>query len=140
MKPEVRKTVIAGNWKMNFTPREAKKFIKAVTPLVAGKDCCDIVFCAPYVTVEAAVKAAKGTNIHIGALKGPPMIESNKYGIPCPRPASVVHSIKVCTNGRHKIGKALPRSSAFCLPVLTGLSANKSRNFIKYGIAPCVLS
>lgn len=67
MKPEVRKTVIAGNWKMNFTPREAKKFIKAVTPLVAGKGCCDIVFCAPYVTVEAAVKAAKGTNIHIGA-------------------------------------------------------------------------
>ena len=67
MKPESRRTVIAGNWKMNFTPKEAKKFLKAVTPLVAGKDACDIVFCAPYVTVEAAVKAAKGTNIRIGA-------------------------------------------------------------------------
>ena len=67
MKPESRRTVIAGNWKMNFTPKEAKKFIKDVTPLVAGKDECDIIFCAPYVTIDAAMKAAKGTNIHIGA-------------------------------------------------------------------------
>ena len=62
-----RRVVIAGNWKMNFTPKEAKKFIKDVTPLVAGKDECDIIFCAPYVTIDAAMKAAKGTNIHIGA-------------------------------------------------------------------------
>jgi len=67
MKPETRRTVIAGNWKMNFGPKEAKKFIKAVTPLVAGKDNCDIIFCAPYVTIDAAMKAAKGTNIKIGA-------------------------------------------------------------------------
>jgi len=67
MKPEVRRTVIAGNWKMNFGPSEAKKFIKNVKPLVEGKDNCDIVFCAPYVTIEAAIKAAKGSNIHIGA-------------------------------------------------------------------------
>ena len=67
MKPESRRTVIAGNWKMNFAPSEAKKFIKKTAPLVAGKDACDIVFCAPYVSIDAAVKAAKGTNIHIGA-------------------------------------------------------------------------
>ena len=67
MNPAKRRTVIAGNWKMNFTPAEAKKFIKAVTPLVAGKDNCDIIFCAPYVTIDAAMKAAKGTNIKIGA-------------------------------------------------------------------------
>ena len=62
-----RRTVIAGNWKMNFTPKEAKKFIKAVAPLVEGKDNCDIIFCAPYITIDAAMKAAKGTNIKIGA-------------------------------------------------------------------------
>ncbi len=67
MNPSKRRTVIAGNWKMNFTPAEAEAFIKEVTPLVAGKDNCDIVFCAPYVTIASAMKAAEGTNINIGA-------------------------------------------------------------------------
>ena len=67
MNPAKRRTVIAGNWKMNFTPAQAKEFIKSVTPLVAGKDNCDIIFCAPYVTIAAAMEAAEGTNIKIGA-------------------------------------------------------------------------
>lgn len=67
MNPTKRRTVIAGNWKMNFTPAEAKAFIETVKPMVAGKDNCDIVFCAPYVTIAAAQEAAKGSNIHIGA-------------------------------------------------------------------------
>ena len=67
MNPTKRRTVIAGNWKMNFTPAEAKAFIEAVKPMVAGKDNCDIIFCAPYVTIAAAQEAAKGSNIHIGA-------------------------------------------------------------------------
>ncbi len=67
MKPEKRRTVIAGNWKMNFTPAEATAFINEVKPLIAGKNACDIVFCAPYVTIAAAQKAAEGSNINIGA-------------------------------------------------------------------------
>lgn len=67
MNPTKRRTVIAGNWKMNFTPAEAEAFIAEVIPLVAGKDNCDVVFCAPYVTIAAAMKAAEGTNIKIGA-------------------------------------------------------------------------
>ncbi len=62
-----RRTVIAGNWKMNFTPSQAKAFIDEVKPMVAGKDNCDIIFCAPYVTISAAMEAAKGSNIKIGA-------------------------------------------------------------------------
>lgn len=62
-----RRTVIAGNWKMNFTPDEATAFINEIKPMVAGKDNCDIVFCAPYVTIAAAMKAAEGSNIKIGA-------------------------------------------------------------------------
>ena len=62
-----RRTVIAGNWKMNFTPSEAKAFIEEIKPMVAGKNNCDIIFCAPYVTIAAAMEAAKGSNIKIGA-------------------------------------------------------------------------
>ena len=67
MNPLKRRTVIAGNWKMNFTPAEATAFINEIKPLVAGKDNCDIIFCAPYVTIAAAQEAAKGSNIKIGA-------------------------------------------------------------------------
>ena len=67
MNPAKRRTVIAGNWKMNFTPAEATAFINEIKPMVAGKDNCDIVFCAPYVTIDAAQKAAAGSNIKIGA-------------------------------------------------------------------------
>ena len=63
----MRKTVIAGNWKMNMTPAQTKEFITELAPMVAGMDKCDIVLCVPYVDIATAVEAAKGTNIRIGA-------------------------------------------------------------------------
>ena len=63
----MRRTVIAGNWKMNMTPSETKKFIAELAPMVKGLDACDIVLCVPYVDIQAATEEAKGTNIHIGA-------------------------------------------------------------------------
>ena len=67
MNSKKRRTVIAGNWKMNFTPNEAVAFINEIKPMVAGKDKCDIIFCAPFITIAAAMKAAEGSNIKIGA-------------------------------------------------------------------------
>ncbi len=64
---KMRKTVIAGNWKMNMTPSKTTAFINELAPMVAGLDKCDIVLCVPYVDISAAVEAAKGTNIKIGA-------------------------------------------------------------------------
>ncbi len=63
----MRKTVIAGNWKMNMTPTAAGAFIRELAPLVKGKDKCDIVLCVPFVDIAVAAEAAKGTNIKIGA-------------------------------------------------------------------------
>lgn len=63
----MRRYVIAGNWKMNFTPSEATAFINEIKPLVEGKNNCDIIFCAPYVTIAAAQAAAQGSCIKIGA-------------------------------------------------------------------------
>ena len=63
----MRRTVIAGNWKMNMTPAEAKSFIQTLAPTVEGMDKCDIVLCVPFVDIATAVEAARGTNIHIGA-------------------------------------------------------------------------
>ena len=61
-----RRAVIAGNWKMNNTPAQTTALINEMKPLVAGAD-CDVVLCVPYVDIAAAVEAAKGSNIKIGA-------------------------------------------------------------------------
>ena len=37
MNPAKRRTVIAGNWKMNMTPAEATAFINEIKPMVAGR-------------------------------------------------------------------------------------------------------
>lgn len=66
MNKALRKAVIAGNWKMNKTPDEAKEIINAMKPLVADAD-CDVVLCVPYIDIFAAQEAAKGSNIKIGA-------------------------------------------------------------------------
>ena len=67
MNKATRKAVIAGNWKMNMTPSEAKKLISELIPAVEGKNGCDIIVCVPFVDIPAAVEAAKGTNIKVGA-------------------------------------------------------------------------
>ena len=52
---------------MNMTPSEATALINEMKPLVEGKDACDVVLCVPAIDVPAAVEAAKGSNIKIGA-------------------------------------------------------------------------
>ncbi len=62
----LRKTIIAGNWKMNKTPSEAKALLEEIAPLVKDAD-CEVVACVPYVDLATAIEATKGTNIKIGA-------------------------------------------------------------------------
>lgn len=57
---------IAGNWKMNKTIAETQAFIKELIPLVKDTD-NRVALCVPYTDLAAAVKAAEGTNIGIGA-------------------------------------------------------------------------
>ena len=66
MNKNLRKAVIAGNWKMNKTPSEAKALIGEMKPLVADAD-CEVVLCVPFVDLSAALEAAEGSNIKIGA-------------------------------------------------------------------------
>ncbi len=66
MDKSLRRPVIAGNWKMNNTPEQTKALIEQMKPLVANAD-CDVVICAPYIDLYAAMEAAAGSNIKIGA-------------------------------------------------------------------------
>ncbi len=67
MNKNLRKAVIAGNWKMNMTPSQAKALLDELCPMVAGKDGCDIVVCTPFVDLATALEATKGTNVKVGA-------------------------------------------------------------------------
>ena len=67
MNRNFRKTVIAGNWKMNLAPSGARKLIEELKPLVAGKDGCEIVVCVPFIDVPSVAEAVKGTKIKVGA-------------------------------------------------------------------------
>ena len=66
MDKSLRKPVIVGNWKMNNTPEQTKALIEQMKPLVAGAD-CEVILCTPYIDLYAAMEAAEGSNIKIGA-------------------------------------------------------------------------
>lgn len=66
MNKQLRKAIIAGNWKMNKTPEQAKELLTQIAPLVKDAD-CEVIACVPYVDLCTALEAVKGTNIKIGA-------------------------------------------------------------------------
>ncbi|MCR5098627.1 MAG: triose-phosphate isomerase [Lachnospiraceae bacterium] len=61
-----RRKIIAGNWKMNKTPSEAKALCEELLPLVKNDD-VDVVFCVPAVDITTVVEAVKGSNVKVGA-------------------------------------------------------------------------
>ena len=67
MKKNVRKAIIAGNWKMNKTRPEAKALLEELKPMVADVKDVEVVACVPFTNLETALAATAGTNIKIGA-------------------------------------------------------------------------
>ena len=67
----MRKPIIAGNWKMNKTPSEARELVSALIPLVKDAK-CDVVVCTPAVDFAAAYgDAADDVRIQYGGSMNP---------------------------------------------------------------------
>ncbi|ACA56414.1 triose-phosphate isomerase [Clostridium botulinum] len=62
----MRTAIIAGNWKMNKTVKEAVELVKELKPLVKDAK-CDVVVCPTYVCLPAVLEEVKGSNIKVGA-------------------------------------------------------------------------
>lgn len=62
----MRKGIIAGNFKMNKTVAESVVLIEEMKPLVKDAK-CDVVVCPTFLALDAVIKAAKGSNIKVGA-------------------------------------------------------------------------
>src|SRR5690348_14379113 len=63
----MRTPLMAGNWKMYKTAPETTAFFDKFKPLVEKSTHCDIAICPTFVNIAAAVEAARGTRIGIGA-------------------------------------------------------------------------
>ena len=61
-----RRILAAGNWKMNKTPSETKATIEAMKATCASQE-TEVLLCVPAIDIPAALEAAAGSNIQIGA-------------------------------------------------------------------------
>lgn len=62
----MRKKIIAGNWKMNKTPCEAKALAQEIAQKVSGAK-CDVVVCPTAVCIPGVIEAVKDSNVAVGA-------------------------------------------------------------------------
>lgn len=63
-----RKTIIAGNWKMFKTRKEAAELASAVAAGTKGeKDLPEVVLIPPFTSIESVIENVKGSNIAVGA-------------------------------------------------------------------------
>jgi triosephosphate isomerase len=62
-----RKALIAANWKMYKTPAEAKAFVDAFLPLVAGHNRDEIALFPSPVLLPTVIEAARGSKVAVGA-------------------------------------------------------------------------
>lgn len=67
MNRKYRKTVIAGNWKMNMLPSGVKAFTEELKAEMPKTRACDVYICAPAVIIPALLKAGKDCKIGVGA-------------------------------------------------------------------------
>jgi len=67
MNRRYRKTIIAGNWKMNKTLTETKAYAEELKAIMGKPKWCDVVLCVPAVNIQGAIRAFKDSRVTVGA-------------------------------------------------------------------------
>lgn len=62
----MRKKLIVGNWKMNYTLTEAESFVNSIKDMI-NVDFVDVVICPNFVSLYSISNLIEGTNIKLGA-------------------------------------------------------------------------
>ncbi|GAA0446373.1 triose-phosphate isomerase [Lentibacillus halophilus] len=63
----MRKTIIAGNWKMNKLAADADQFAEDVVGKLPNDDSVEAIVCAPFPFLSSLVKTADNSKLHISA-------------------------------------------------------------------------
>ena len=67
-KKNMRKKIVAGNWKMNLNLQEGVALAKELNEaLVADKPNCDVVICTPFIHLASVAQVLEGSVIGLGA-------------------------------------------------------------------------
>ena len=62
----MRKKLIVGNWKMNYTITEAENFVNSIKDRI-NTEFVDVVICPNFVSLYNVSNLLEDTNIHLGA-------------------------------------------------------------------------
>lgn len=62
----MRKKIVAGNWKMNMTPTQAKALVETLADGVKNPD-VDVIYCVPAIDIPVVAEAIKGSAVGLGA-------------------------------------------------------------------------
>jgi len=67
MNKKYRKTIIAGNWKMNLVPSEVKPFAEELRTLLPKTRTCEVALCVPFTHIMPLKRTLKDSRILAGA-------------------------------------------------------------------------
>jgi triosephosphate isomerase len=62
-----RTPLVAGNWKMHKTEREAEEYIQSLLPRVSATAGVDVAICVPFTDLRAMVESARGSRVEVYA-------------------------------------------------------------------------
>jgi triosephosphate isomerase len=63
----MRRVLVAGNWKMNLSLREARELAATLKAEVGDEDRLDVAVCPPFVYMEQVAQTLRGSRIRLGA-------------------------------------------------------------------------
>ena len=143
MNRKYRKTVIAGNWKMNKTPSETKEFMTQLKAIMPRGRWCDVALCVPAVDIPAAVRAVRETRIGIGAencnanasgaytgeIATNMLVDAGCKYVIIGRTATPEQAEEVCESIRTAVRKLYSSKNARAISILYGGSMNEKNAF-----------
>ena len=66
MNPKYRKTVVAGNWKMNLLPSQLKDYADALKALLGKEHPCEVALCVPALMAVPMLRNLRGSRVAVG--------------------------------------------------------------------------
>ena len=66
MNPKYRKTIIAGNWKMNLLPSQLKDYAGELKALLPRERACEVVLCVPALMASPLLRLLRGSRVSLG--------------------------------------------------------------------------
>ncbi len=127
-----RKTIIAGNWKMNMNVQETSSFVNQIKDNLPSPNKIESIIASPTVDLSALVKATKGSNL-IPAAENAAVEDKGAFtGQTSPKTLSEI-GIKYCILGHSEVRKYLKETDKLINKKIKALFRNDIKPIICVG-------